>query len=211
MKSADDVHPHELARKLSDVARSLEAEPDEEWTLHGIVHSAVSAVPGVSSAGIIEVAGKRADPRVSTDELVRKCDEAQSELGDGPCLEAIREQDTIVVDDMSTESRWPRFATRASGLGVGSMISFQLYVTRDTLGALNLYGDTGVSFGEEARIIGELFASHAAVAMSGARTQRQLGEALDTRDVIGQAKGILMRRGNGTRPPGFRLCRESVV
>lgn len=196
---------HELARTLSTVARQLEAEPDENDTLGGIVQAAVATVPGVGYGGISQVQGRHVTARVPTDPLVAQCDQAQEQLREGPCLDAIWHQHTVIVNDLATDPRWPSFAARATELGAGSLISFQLYVQDDNLGALNLYGNTGVRFGDEAQLVGEVFATHAAIALAGARHSRQLSEALDTRDAIGQAKGLLMARDNITAQQAFNL------
>lgn len=110
---------------------------------------------------------------------------------------------------MSIETRWPRFAAEAERLGIGSMMSFQLYVEDDNLGAMNLYGVKPYSFTSGEQLIGELFASHAAVALSGASASRQLNQALATRDTIGQAKGILMHRENVDDLTAFNMLVEA--
>ena len=94
---------------------------------------------------------------------------------------------------METETRWPRFTRRAFDLGVRSMLSFQLF-TDDSLGALNLFSRESHAFTAESEHVGTLFASHAAIALRGAQQEKQLNETLVTRDLIGQAKGILMER-----------------
>lgn len=197
--------PHELANSMSTLARNLEAEPDENQTLAGIVQAAMTTVPGVRAAGITQVHRQRVSAKVPTDELVRQCDEIQEELREGPCLDAIWNEHTVVSNDLAEDPRWPRFGHRAVELGVGSMISFQLYVQRDTLGALNLYGHHGARFGDEAQLIGEVFAAHAALALSEARQYRQLNEALASRDAIGQAKGLLMQQHDITGQRAFEL------
>lgn len=101
--------------------------------------------------------------------------------------------------------RWPRFGPRAAELGAGSLISFRLYVQENSLGALNLYGATGARFGDEERTIGEVFAAHAALALSEARQYRQMSQELSTRDAIGQAKGMLMQRDDLTGQQAFDL------
>ncbi len=203
--SSTDGQRHELARTMSTVARSLKAEPDEQQTLGGIVRAAVATVPGVVAGGITQVHRRQVTAQAPSDELVRRCDAVQDELGEGPCLDAIWQQRTVIANDLATDSRWPAFGARASELGAGSLISFQLYVAEDTLGALNLYGGHGVHFDEEAQLIGEVFATHAAVALSGSRQHRQLNEALASRDAIGQAKGLLMEQHNITGPRAFDL------
>jgi hypothetical protein len=95
---------------------------------------------------------------------------------------------------MGKEARWPKFAKLAYAAGARSMLSFQLFVEGDNLGALNLYGDDVNIFDEESEQVGLLVAAHAAVAFSGAQEISQLNQALGTRDLIGQAKGILMER-----------------
>ena len=205
MTNLDEGRRHDLAQVLGEVARSLDAEPDEKQTLSGIVTAAVNTIPGVVAGGISQVHRRQVLPQMPTDELVTVCDKAQNELGEGPCLDAIWNQHTVIVDNFATDTRWPAFAARATELGAGSLISFRLYVQGDTLGALNLYGASGARFGEEARLVGEVFATHAALALAGARHSRQMDEALASRDAIGQAKGLLMAQQNLTGQQAFDL------
>jgi hypothetical protein len=69
-----------------------------------------------------------------------------------------------------------------------------LYVEGFNYGALNLHSSQVSAFGEDAESIGSLFAAHAAIAFSSAREEQQIRAALTSRDVIGQAKGMLMER-----------------
>ncbi len=114
-------------------------------------------------------------------------------------------EQTVRVSDTASEDRWPEFAKRAAQLGVGSMLSFQLYVVGDNLGALNLYNREPDAFDDESEHVGLLFASHVAVAMAGAQRNEQLIRAIGTRDLIGQAKGILMERHKLTAEQAFML------
>ena len=123
-------------------------------------------------------------------------DALQGETQQGPCLDAAYDHLTVRVADMATETRWPEFARRASEAGAASMLSIQLYVEGDNLGALNLYSRTPGAFDDESEQVGLLFASHAAVAYAGVRKEAQLAKAVVSRDLIGQAKGILMERYN---------------
>ncbi|MGH3539630.1 MAG: ANTAR domain-containing protein [Pseudonocardiaceae bacterium] len=120
-------------------------------------------------------------------------------------MDAIYVEQTVRVSDTASEDRWPEFAKRAAQLGVGSMLSFQLYVVGDNLGALNLYNREPDAFDDESEHVGLLFASHAAVAMAGAQRNEQLIRAIGTRDLIGQAKGILMERHKLTAEQAFML------
>jgi transcriptional regulator with GAF, ATPase, and Fis domain len=195
-----------LAQTLSDLARTLQHEEDLQGTVDAIVAAAVGTVPGAQHAGVTEVQGRRrVTTSAATDDLVRRVDQAQYETGQGPCLDAAYEHQTVRLTDMALEDRWPDFSRRALDLGVRSMVSFQLYVVEDNLGALNLYSGDTDAFDDESENIGLLFASHAAVAMAGARTEHDLRRALSNRDLIGQAKGILMERHRLTADQAFTV------
>ncbi|WP_328475693.1 GAF and ANTAR domain-containing protein [Actinoplanes sp. NBC_00393] len=200
------VRANELAETLSDLARSLQDERDVDDTLTAIVSAAVHTVPGTRYAGITVVQARRAvETRAASDELVRKVDEAQYDTGQGPCLDATWVQQTVRLTDMAAEQRWPEFTRRAAHLGVRSMLSFQLFVTRDNLGALNLYSDEPEAFTDESEYVGLLFAAHAAVALVGAQQHQSLTLAVSMRDLIGQAKGILMERHRISADQAFEL------
>jgi GAF domain-containing protein len=196
----------ELAGRLSDLARRLQNEHSNDETLQAIVHAAVGTVPGAGYAALSVVEHRRRIyTRAGTADLVFKVDEVQYETGEGPCLSAVYEQQTVRLPDMTTETRWPKFTHRTAELGVLSMLSFQLFVQQDTLGALNLYSTDKNAFDDDSEHVGLLFASHAAVAMSGAREQENLLKAIGARDLIGQAKGILMERHKVTADQAFAV------
>ncbi|MFF1382244.1 GAF and ANTAR domain-containing protein [Arthrobacter sp. NPDC058288] len=193
-----------LAVRLSDLARELQQEQDTETILQIIVQAALELIPHVSEASISLVTGRRTiDSRAASGELPVKIDALQSEMGQGPCLEAAYDERIVRVPDMSKDKRWPGFAQAAYDLGARSMLSIQLFVEGDKLGALNLYGQDVDVFDEESEQIGLLVAAHAAIAFSDAKEIAQLTQALDTRDLIGQAKGILMERFKITPQQAF--------
>jgi transcriptional regulator with GAF, ATPase, and Fis domain len=189
------VGANELGHELSELARHLQAEDDVDAILDEVVRAAVQLVPGTDEGSISVVTGRRHITSQSpSSELPAQVDAVQGEVGQGPCLDAVYEHQTVRVPDMRHEQRWPDFARRAFDLGAGSMLSFQLYVEGDNLGALNLYGRQPNAFDDESEDVGLMFASHAAVAFADARKLTQLRVGIDTRDLIGQAKGILMER-----------------
>ena len=204
---ADAVPSDSVGAAMGDLARLLQAgHADLEYTLQAITAGAVDTVEGAQHAVITLVTGHgQVQSRAATGSLPDRIDALQTETGEGPCLQALWDQETVHVQDMATESRWPRFAPRAAGLGVGSMLCFQLFVDSDNLGALNLLSPEAGAFGPDATSVGLLFATHAAVALSGARREDQTRAALDTRDLIGQAKGILMERYRLTPDQAFSL------
>jgi transcriptional regulator with GAF, ATPase, and Fis domain len=191
------VDPNQLAEDFGELARSLEEHDDPDALLAEIVAAAVAMVPGADEGSIsVVTARSRVGSQAPTSDLPAQVDALQEETQQGPCLDAAFEQQTVRVADTASENRWPQFAKRASEAGAASMLSLQLYVEGDNLGALNLYSRTPNAFDDESEQVGLLFASHAAVAYASVRKEAQLANAVASRDLIGQAKGILMERYN---------------
>ena len=196
---------HALAQTLGNLAVEMQAQAGDQDTLHTIVNAAAEIVPGARWAGISLIEGKRVVAKVPTDPIVTTLYELQSELGDGPCLTVLREHLTVRIDDMGADTRWPEFSNQAAALGVRSLLSFRLFVRRDNFGALNLYGTEPDVFSDDAVDTGLILAQHAAVAMAGAAAQTQFQTGLASRDIIGQAKGLLMSRDSVTGVQAFAM------
>ncbi|HEY0165607.1 MAG TPA: GAF and ANTAR domain-containing protein [Jatrophihabitans sp.] len=195
-----------LAQQLSVLAKSLAKQPDLQSTLDAVVRAAVDTVPGAMEASISEIQRRRdVKTLAATGELARAVDHAQYDFAEGPCLDSLYDQHTIRLADIHAERRWPRFVARARELGVGSMLAVQLFVDGEDLGALNLFSRQVDSFNDESEHVALLFASHAAVAMSGERVRGHLQAAVSTREVIGQAQGILMERFKVTGEMAFHM------
>lgn len=210
----DDPAASDLGEVMGRLARALQEEHgDVGRTLEAITAAAVRSVPGTDECGITLVTGRRrVESRAPTGELPRVVDAVQDRLGEGPCLSAVYEQQTVRMPDLRTEHRWPAFAAEVAHLGVGSMLSFQLFVTGANLGALNLCSGRPHGFDEEAEAVGLVLASHAAVALAGAQQEERMRTAISTREVIGQAQGILMERFRLTGPQAFQvLARASSL
>lgn len=203
---AEDTTGDDLAARLNEVARALHRQDNAQDTLDEIVRAAVGTIPGAWHAGIMTIVGKR-DVRTvaTTDDVPRDVDQAQYDTGQGPCLTALYQQKIVAAPDLADEPRWPLFAKRALALDVASMLSFRLYVEGDDLGALNLYSPDTHAFDEESEHVGLLFAGHAAVALATAQEREHLADAVQTRDLIGQAKGILMERHRLTADQAFAV------
>lgn len=195
----------QLAQTLGDLAVEMQAQRSTADTLRVIVEGAAHVVPGARWAGVSMIEGRKVVAKVPTDPIVAKLDDLQTELGEGPCITALRDHHTVLIADMSAETRWPQFCATAMQLGIHSLLSFQLFVRSENLGALNLYSaQTGV-FSEDSIEVGTILAQHAAVALVGATGEGHLQSALATRDIIGQAKGILMHRNRLSSVQAFAL------
>ncbi len=196
-----------LAAVLGSVARDLQQERSPEETLDAITHAAVETVTGAERAAVTLVVGRSRQVRTvaATDTVAELIDRAQYETGEGPCLSALWHEPVVRMSDMDVEGRWPRWTARARANGVGSMLCFRLFVAEDRLGALNLCAGEPDAFTDDDEDVGRLFATHAAVALASARKVNQLERAVASRDIIGQAKGILMERHKINADDAFLL------
>jgi GAF domain-containing protein len=182
-------------QRLAQLARPLQHQDDPQTVTEDVVAAAVALVPGVEDATITRVRARRhVFSQASAGPLGTLLDQLQDETAEGPCLDALYEDRTVRVADLSTDPRWPRLAQRAGATGLRSVLCFQLFVEGDNLGSLDLIATTPDVFDDEAEDIGQLFAAHTAIALAGAEQLSNARVAVASRDVIGQAKGILMER-----------------
>jgi GAF domain-containing protein len=200
----------DLAQRLTELARNLQGFSSPQEVLDHIVSAVVELVPGAEDA-TITVAEQRKNARsaAATSERARLFDVLQSETKQGPCLDALFDQETLRVDDLATEKRWPDLAARVEELGARSMVCFQLFVIGNTLGSLDVLATAPSAFSDESERLGLLFAAHAAIALADAQELDELRSALANRDVIGQAKGILMERFKITADTAFLLLAKA--
>src|ERR1700761_863584 len=195
---------HDLAQTLADLASAMQAQPDVDTTLKTMVGAIVDLIPEASWAGVSVVEKRRTiRPAFPADAVAEELDRLQTELGEGPLFDALAEESTVHLPDLRTESRGPKFVDAATHLGVHCMLSFRLFVEAGNVGVLNIYGPKPGIFSQESVTTGEVLAQHAAVALAGALAEEKLHVALANRDVIGQAKGLLMQRDDLTGLQAF--------
>lgn len=116
--------------------------------------------------------------------------------------------------DLEQEDRWPEFTRRALDLGIPSVVAYRLFGGRDgddqRFGALNMFGE-GTDLDEADVELGGVFAAHCSAVLAGAIEEVGLQTALQTRDVIGQAKGILMERHRLTPEQAYAMLRRASM
>ena len=200
----------ELAETFAQVARSLLAEPDVNRTLDRICELAVETVRGCEAAGVSLISRPRVAPLTATEELTSKLEALQSEVGQGPSIDAIREHEVFITGSLSEEPRWPEFSSRAyEETGVESVLSLRLFANEETLGALNLYSRRPDAFDDRDVAVGSVFAAHAAVALTSAERDEALEKKAASRDVIGMAKGIVMAQQRVSDEQAFEILRRA--
>ena len=170
-----------------------------------IVQLAERSLDLVSAASIsVESQGERVTAAAS-DQIATDLDQLQYGEDQGPCIDAMTTGEEVESFPLD-EKRWQKFVPAALASGVNGMYSLPLQIDGRTIGAMNLYSNSGDSPPESERQLARMFAQQTAdvlantVAYADAVTlSEQLKEALESREVIGQAKGILMLR-NGYGP-----------
>lgn len=140
-----------LARDLSELARQLQADQTSEAVLQRVTAAACAEIGAAAWAAVSEITGRTVVTRAASDPLCEDIGRLQYEAGDGPCLTSLREHVTVRADDLAREDRWPVFGPQAAERGVSSMLSVQLFIDGDNLGALNLYAPGTKAFDEATR------------------------------------------------------------
>jgi transcriptional regulator with GAF, ATPase, and Fis domain len=198
------------------LANAATDEYSFDATLQQVVDLASVGVGGCSMAGITLLQRSGPTTAVATSPAAARVDAIQYKVNSGPCLDAYRRQVVNQIDSTSTDKRWPEFCEGAAAEGVRSTLSFPLIVSGDGIGALNLYSETENGFDEQDLRSGAVFAAHASVTLGNARAywrtevlRRNLEEALQSRGVIDQAKGILMAREGYTADEAFEILRRA--
>ncbi len=195
--------------EFAAVARSLSEAPDVDETLERIVELAVHAL-GCQYAGVsyVNLRTHQIETGAASDDVVRAGDQAQYEVGEGPCLQATQDGSSYLVHDTVNDERWPRWSARAEELGLRSVIGVQLFDDGDTLGALNLYATEPRHFTDDDVGVAEVYAAHASVALGSARQELHLRRAIDARHLVGVAQGILMERFGLDQQRAFAVLRR---
>ena len=197
-----------------ELSRLLLEETRLETTLLGIGNLAASVIPSCEEAGVTLETSGQVSVRVSTGDVAERVDAYQYEIDEGPCVAAADTKKPVLITDMSTEERWPRFASFGVAQGVKSSYAIPMTLRGEMIGVLNLYSVDN-AFGPADEQIGVRFAEQAAMAVRHAATFSKtkdvienLHRALETRDVIGAAVGIMMQRDRSTMEAAFAKLKD---
>ena len=190
--------------------------------LEQIVETAQRVLPGADLVSVtLRDAGGSLSTPVANDAVAAQLDELQNTYGEGPCWDVALDPGPAVSTstDLAVEPGWPRFGRAAAALGVRSVLSVALMPAPGATGlsgALNIYSHHPDGLRDADQHIALLLATHASLALASARTaelaelkQTHMQRALDSRDVIGKAKGILMARQGISAAGAFDILRRT--
>lgn len=204
-----------LDKAVRILSRLILAEETLETTLSRVAGLACRTLGRCDLASVTMLNDGRPSTPVQTDSLAADLDATQYRSERGPCLEAYGTRTVIRGMIPAGADRWPEFTEACVKAGIRSVMSVPLVASDRPLGALNLYSRSEGGYGETDEETAVLFSEQAAIACANAEVYwrtysltEHLREALESRDVIGQAKGILMARRGCTPDVAFEALRK---
>jgi GAF domain-containing protein len=203
------VDDRDLVRYFAELATRLMAAREVHATRRVIVDAAVEVIDACDHASISHMRGRSLVSASSSDDVGLVLDGIQTGADEGPCLDSIRSGEVIGVDELATDPRFPTYGPRAvESAGVHSSLAQPLREGDRVVGALNLFGSEPGGFRDDATddvALAAILAAHAAPALVAALHRENMARALETRDLIGQAKGMLMARTGVDEEAAFTL------
>jgi hypothetical protein len=148
----------------------------------------------------------------SSSETAKQMDEKQYGFDDGPCLTALREDRTVLVEDLRTSERWHRYSEAVTGEGVVSILAVPLDAGANAAAALNCYARSTSTFDASTIAAVESYSvSLSRVLRLALRVHRSpvhpegLHRALQSRAAIDAALSLVMAQTRGSREEAAKL------
>ncbi|GLY47802.1 ANTAR domain-containing protein [Lentzea sp. NBRC 102530] len=225
----DDEPARRGLRPRADHDRLTEAVLDQFESLTGallgaataedaltfLVRTACAVIPGADLVSVTLRSGDALTTAASSGAGAEQLDGIQAVAGRGPCLDVTTPEAPAQVqcDDVAAEQRWPEFAEAAVAQGHRALLTTALH---DRTGALTVWSarPDGLSSADARMAVllamhGSLALAHARLAEQAGLRQAELRRAIESRDVIGQAKGVLMQRLGISADEAFALLRTT--
>ncbi len=195
------------------LARELCSYGDRVATAEVIAERAAQTLPCAYAAVARWAPGGRVTfEAVTASPLLRTVERIANQTGEGPSLDALGGKTSVLMDDLATETRWPRYRAQvAAQTAIRSALALYLEFGGEPLGALAFYDDRPGWFTDERIRVADVFADHATIALAKATehdSAAQLKAALASNRVIGNAVGILMATYRVDQQQGFDLLRQ---
>ncbi|MGZ8178228.1 ANTAR domain-containing protein [Williamsia sp. SKLECPSW1] len=202
-------HPADVHGAIAEMVRDLAGAGQRELSqvLDDLVAGAVHNIDDAEEVSI-SIGGRKRSlmSEAATGELGELHSEIQNSTGQGPCLAAIWDEPVVRVRDLRTETRWPRYASAArAAIPFRSILSIRMYTSTDSFGSLTLFATPPDAFAPETEETASIFAAHATAAWASAVRGAQYADALASRDIIAQAKGMVMERFHVDAVAAFAL------
>lgn len=212
---ADDLARADLADVYAKLHGLVLDRADVSDFLQDVARLAATLAPD-AACGITMREDREVTTVASSHPFAADIDEIQYGRGQGPCLQSLHTGEVVVVDDMTTDGRWPAYGAHAVAHGLRGSLSVPMRVEGAVTGAMNVYSRRPAVFGPGVRDRIEAFSAQAASALTvvlraadQAMLQEQMRAALATRSLIDQALGIIMGRQRVDATTAFAVLREA--
>lgn len=207
MPASDDDLSGLLSLARADLSKELSTEGGPQPMLSRVVELACRWVPGAEQASVCQFPHDNGElsTLAATAGEAMACDKLQRDAEEGPAFDATVKHTSVRVDDLHQERRWRRFTTKARKLGIRSLFACELPLTRGGGASLNLYSTQPGEFTAMTELIAPVFAARASIALAHADEVHHLHRAIESRQTIGQALGILVERYRLTPDQAFEL------
>jgi ANTAR domain/GAF domain len=161
-----------------------------------MVDHAVREIPAAKYAGVTTAAfPSQLDTVVMTHPYAAVVDAIQQYQRQGPFLSAAWKRDVLRVNDLEVDDRWPGYRRDVlRSTPIRSLLSFRLFTTARTVGALMIYANEPNAFDRHAEEIGYVVATHTALIAGGQQPRDLVRHVLDNWVVVAEAKSLLMER-----------------
>lgn len=204
---------------FSAVASQLAGVRDVGTAATVVIRASQSILEGADMVSLTIDKGSDTGRTTATDPAASELDMVQNRLRNGPRVAALQAPDLGLAycPDLSRDAPWPAFAADAMTRGVGSVLSVALSPTiaPPRAGTLTFYSRTPDGLSEDVHPTAVLVAGHAGLVITmlsalerSERRAYHLSRALTSRDLIGQAKGIIMRSHGLSADKAFGLLSE---
>ena len=205
----------EVSESLTKIAGLLLSEEKLEAVLELVTSLTARTLPNADGVSVTLVRDGRFSTAVYSNEMTRRVDSWQYATNEGPCLVAALEGEITSAPDLTIDRRWPAFAEMATDEGVFSVLSVPFSPMGEPIGTLNIYSTQTDAFRGTDVEIATMFAEQAAIVIansvaysSAVNTNQQLTAALESRELIGQAKGVLMEREKCSADEAFTILKQ---
>ena len=190
---------NELIRVVREFTGSLTNPYDLDELLHRLMGHAMEVVDAAGAGVMLARDGRDLGFVAASDDRVIEAEQAQARLKSGACFHAYLTNEIVVVEDLAADERWPEYARHVVDLGLRAVLGIPMNACGQTIGVINIYREGLTSWSDEQIEVAEIITAMGAGYILNANQLRaqhtlseQLQAAIESRDVIGQAKGILM-------------------
>jgi diguanylate cyclase (GGDEF)-like protein len=173
------VLKEDLSEVLSEFARTMVTDFPIQGILDHLVKRIVDILP-VTAAGVTLISpGLEPQYVAASDPSALRYEKLQTELGEGPCLEAFHSGEAVAVADLRLEERFPVFTPRALASGLGAVFTFPLRHKALQLGALDLYRETSGALTPQSMTAAQTLADVATAYLINAQARSDLQDSSD--------------------------------